>query len=487
MEIKKLIKDIKVLEFVNFKEDTFKLDIFNLCDNSKDLKKLKNSAFICVQGLNFDSHNLVSSLQNNGVKFFICSKKIETNLPYIIVENTREVLGELASNFYESPQKSFKLVSVIGTNGKTSTTYFIKALLNQLNIPCGIIGTSVVFIKNKKYAETLTTPDPLLLYSIFSKMKKAGCKVVVMEISAHAIKLNKVNNLVSDITIFTNFSQDHLDFFKTMENYKLTKFSYFNEFNTKKALINLDDSAGKELYLKIKDKICSKTYGINGKYDIFAKNIKYSLLNSTFLLNLSNKKYNINTKTIGNFNVYNILSSVLCLTELGYSFDVENCVNKLTNVSGRFNIFKLKNNRFIIIDYAHTPESLKLILQNTKNLSNLKLIAVFGCPGNRDEEKRELMGQIAYNYCEKIYITADNPKYENPLIICNEILRGAKEKGEIIIQREKAIKKAIKNLKENEVLLILGKATETYQDYNNLHIKYNDYEVLTKCIKNKKN
>lgn len=483
MKIKDLIKNISILEYINFNSKTYKIDIVHLCDNSLNKNLIKNSAFICIEGINFDSHTVVKTLENCGALFLICSKKVETKLPYIIVKDTREVLGMLANNFYDNPTSKFKLISVIGTNGKTSTTYFIQKLLKLNKINCGVIGTSGVYINNKRLNETLTTPDPLLLYKLFNSMVKAKCKIVVMEISAHAISLKKVKNLVSDICVFTNFSQDHLDFFKTMENYKNTKFSYFNSYNVKKAIINIDDKTGEELYLKIKDDICSKTYSLNKKADIYAKNLEFSLNKTSFDLILNDLPYKIITKTSCEFNVYNILSSVLCLKELGINFDICNCLNRLTNIKGRFNVYKLSKNKFIIIDYAHTPESLNQVLLNCKKLTNCNLVSLFGCPGNRDEEKREIMGKIAYKYCKKIYITSDNPKYENPLIICNEILLGAKEKGEIIEDRSKAVEKAIKNLKENEILLIAGKGVEKYQDINGIHFSYSDVKQVRKCIK----
>ncbi len=485
MKLKELIKNLEVIKFVNFNEKTLNLDIKNLCDNSNS--KLKNSAFVCINGLNFDSHSIVSNLSKKGVVFFVCEKIVNTTLPYVIVKNSRQALSILADNFFGNPTKSLKIISIIGTNGKTSTSYFIQKMLKLNNVSCGVIGTSGVYINSKRFNETLTTPDPILLYKLLRKMAECNCKVVVMEISAHAIKLNKVDKLVSDVCIFTNFSQDHLDFFKTMQNYKETKFSYFNNYNVKKAIINVNDVTGQELFLKIRDKIKCLTYGLVTNADICAKNIKCYLNKTEFDLSFLGKNYSLQTKTSCEFNVLNILSGILALNELNIMFDITSTLKKLTNVKGRFNVYKLKNNRYIIIDYAHTPESLREVLLNTSSLSKNKIISLFGCPGNRDEEKREIMGEIAYKYSKKIYITSDNPKFENPLIICNEILRGAKEKGEIILDREKAIKKAIKNLKNNEILLILGKGIEKYQDINGIHFNYSDVKVVKKCIKTLKN
>lgn len=481
MNIKSILNGIFIKKYVNFNEKTEKINIKQIKTDTND-KNLKNSLFVCINGYNFDSHDLSRSLEKKGIKFIVCEKEIETNLPYVIVENSREVLGALCDNFYNHPTKSFSLIGVIGTNGKTSTTYFIKQLLNLNNKKCSVIGTSGVYINEKKLKETLTTPDPLVLYDLFCKAKKAKSGFVVMEISAHAIYLKKVASLICDIVVFTNFSQDHLDFFKTMECYKQTKFSFFNEFNAKKAIINIDCEAGRELYKQIENKIDTKTYSLERKAD-YIFNIKNQFLDKTiFLSNLDGffSDFTVFVPTI--FNLYNILCATSVVKELGLKID-QNILLKLKSVKGRFDLIKTKNDNIVIIDYAHTPESLENVLKSVKTLCKRPIIALFGCPGNRDETKREIMGEIAYKYCKKIYITSDNPKYENPLIICDEIKRGAKEKGEIIENRREAIKNAIKNLKKDDVLCVLGKGSEEYQDINNKKIKYSDYTVTLKCIK----
>ena len=486
MKAKQILKNVEILEYVNINKKTLeKLEISNVCDNEKNKKKLKNSCFVCIEGINFDSHSLSKKLEQYGVKLLVCNKKVETNIPYVIVKNTRSALGYIANNFYGNPTEHLKIIGVIGTNGKTSTTSILKQLFDMNKINCSLIGTSGVYINKKRFKETLTTPDPLLLNELFYKMVKAKSEVVVMEISAHAIALNKADFLKTDVLIFTNFSQDHLDFFKTMENYKQTKFLFFNNKNTKNAIINLDEKAGEELYAKIKDKIKTKTYGLEKEADLIAKNISLYLDKTYFDLIVNKRKISLCPSLSCLFNIYNVLSATLAMRVLGYTKNLYKNINKLKPVVGRFNIKKIKNNSYAIIDYAHTPESLRSVLENIKKLSDKKIISVFGCPGNRDEVKREIMGQIAYEYCEKIIITTDNPKYENPLIICNEILKGAKEKGIIIEDREKAIKKAYKDC-NNNILLIAGKGSETYQDINNLKIKYSDKKALNKCIKKPK-
>lgn len=483
MKIKELLNNVEILSKHNFNENTMNLDILNVCDNSLDQNLLLNSLFVCINGNNFDSHIICKSLQFRGVKFIVCERDVETDLPYIIVDNTRKALPQILNNFYNLPTKKFKLIGVIGTNGKTSTTYFVKKFCDRHKIKCSLIGTSGVYINNKKLEETLTTPDPILLFSLFNQMAKAKTKVVVMEISAHAIFYAKTYGILFDTVIFTNFSQDHLDFFKTMENYKNTKISFFNPNNTKSAVINFDDEVGKELIEKIDGQIPILTYSLNSEEaNLYAKNIKLKLNNTQFDLIFKGKS-SVKVKTMTNceFNVYNILASVSALSMLNFKITK---FNRMKGIIGRFDVFKITNKKFVIIDYAHTPESLREVLRATKSLCKFKIISLFGCPGNRDETKRELMGKIANEYCSKVIITSDNPKYENPLIIAKEIEKGIlSAECEIELNREKAIENAIKNLQDNEVLLVLGKGSEKYQDYNNLKIPYNDYVVVKKCIK----
>lgn len=483
MKLKKLLKNVEILDVKNLSfPKLMELEVEKISDNTSD--NLSNSLFVCVSGENFDSHKVVAEIDNL-VEVFVCEKHINTKKPYIIVKNTRKALSYICGNFYDNPIEKMKLVCVVGTNGKTTTTYFIKQMLEKLGKTVGLIGTSGVYIKDKRLKETLTTPDPMLLHKLFYKMKKEKCDVVVMEVSAHAIFLHKIDNLMADITIFTNFSQDHLDFFKTMENYKKIKLKFF-ENNTKFAIINKDDNIFGEIQNELKNKVEYLTFGLTSNADLTSEyqcEINRTKLN-IFYENI-NYKTNFNVPCL--YNIYNLLSSILVCLKFGFKIqEIIEVVPKIKNVAGRFDIISFKTNK-IIIDYAHTPESLKETLENIKNLIKTEIILVFGCPGNRDESKREIMGKIANKYCKKIIITTDNPKFENPLRICSQILKGCKDKGKIIEDRFNAINFALNCTKENEIILIAGKGNEYYQDINGIEMKYNDYKSVYKCIKNKKN
>lgn len=483
MKLDELLKNVEILDVKNISfQKLFSLEVERISDNSFD--NLKNSLFVCISGDNFDSHKIVPEI-DSFVKVFVCEHEVKTTKPYIIVKNTRRALSYICGNFYNNPIEKMKLVCVVGTNGKTTTTYFIKQMLESLGKTVGLIGTSGVYIKNKRLKETLTTPDPMLLHKLFYKMEKAKCDVVVMEVSAHAIFLHKTDNLKADVAIFTNFSQDHLDFFKTMENYKKTKLKFF-ENNTKFAIINKDDKISSELENLIKNKIDFSTFGLNSNANLTGK-CECSINGTNLNIFYKNHDYFVKFNVPCLYNVYNLLSAVLLCLHFGFLIEeIINVISKIKNVLGRFDIIEYKTNK-IIIDYAHTPESLKETLKNIKNLTNNEIILVFGCPGNRDETKREIMGKIANEYCKQVVITTDNPKFENPLRICNQILIGCKNKGLIIEDRFNAIKFAIKSARENEIILIAGKGSESFQDINGIEMKYSDYKSVFRCIKNRKN
>lgn len=483
VKLKKLLENVEILDVKNISfQKLFSIEVERVCDNSFD--KLENSLFVCVAGENFDSHKIVSDVENF-VKVFVCEHEIKTKKPYIIVKNTRRALSYIFGNFYDNPIKKMKLVCVVGTNGKTTTTYFVKQMLEFLGKSVGLIGTSGVFIKNKKLKETLTTPDPKILHELFFKMEKAKCDVVVMEVSAHAIFLRKIDNLKADVTIFTNFSQDHLDFFKTIENYKKTKLKFI-ENNTNYLCFNRDDEISGEIENLVKNKIEYSTFGLNFGADLTSE-VECELNGTELKIKYNQKEFNTTFNVPSLYNVYNLLSAILVCLKFGFKIqEIVDVIPKIKQVAGRFDVICFKTNK-IIIDYAHTPESLKETLENIKNLTEGDITLVFGCPGNRDEIKREIMGKIANKFCKKIIITTDNPKYENPLRICEEILKGCDVKGTIIEDRFSAIKFAIKNAKENEIILIAGKGSESYQDINGIEMKYSDYKSVFRCIKNKKN
>ena len=477
MKLINLLSGIEILETVGDYENAL---IKNLNVNTK-IKK-ESSLFVCIKGLRIDSHNLLEEIRASGATSLIVERKLDVNLPQIVVKNSRVALGVLANNFYNNPLKNIKLVTIVGTNGKTTTSYLIKDILESSGLKVGVIGTSGNYVNGKFFKADLTTPDTLELFELFNKMKNASVNVIVMELSAHAIKLNKTSGFISDVCVFTNFSQDHLDFFKTIGNYKNTKKSVFNKNFCKYAVINSDDEVGKEILKETKLK--ALTYGIKEASHIFAINLSMNLSGSSFFINLLDTVGKVNLNLPAKFNVYNSLAAASCCLAIGLSQEeIIKGLNKKHIVNGRFNLIFISKNCYVVIDYAHTPDALENLLSNVKSLSKCELITVLGCPGNRDEGKRAIMGKIASKYSNEVVITSDNPDLENPLSIMDDIKRGVKNcQCEFIENRSEAIEYGLSKLKQKTVLVIAGKGDEPYQIINNIKSPYNDKETLLKLL-----
>ena len=481
MKLKELLKGIQIERIIG---DISKINIDALCDNSN--KVAKNSLFVAIIGLRVDSHNFAKDAVSNGAVALVVEQVLEVYLPQIVVNNTREVLGKLANNFYNNVTSNLKIISIIGTNGKTTTSYLIKDILEEANLKVGVIGTSGIFICGKKQPSNLTTPDTLELFELFNQMKESGVQVIIMEVSAHAIKLNKVKVFKVDIAFFTNFSQDHLDCFDSLEDYKQTKISYFAPDFCNLAVINVDDEAGQELYNKTT--VPSLTYGIKNPSDVFCIDLKMSLKGSSFFINLVDSVNKIALNLPAKFNVYNSLAAACTCFALGVEEEqIINGLNSTHKVDGRFNIIEFGKNCNVIIDYAHTPEAISNLLKSIKKLSKAKNICVFGCPGNREQKKRSVTGKIIGELCDYAVITSDNPDLENPNIIFEQIESGLKQTKcpyEIVEDRAEAIKVALAKVKKQEKtnILVLGKGSEDYQIINGLKSPYNDEEEIKSLL-----
>lgn len=487
MKLVELLKNIEVKQIVGNVEN---IEITAIYDHSE--KVGANGLFVATTGLRVDSHNFIDQAVKNGAVAVVVEKLTNTTLPQILVENSKIALSKIAGNLYKNVLEKLKIISVIGTNGKTTTTYFIKDMLQFLGFNVGVIGTSGIFINNEKLPAKLTTPDTLDLFLLFEKMQKAGVEVVVMEISAHAIFLHKIDGFLSEVAVFTNFSQDHLDFFKTMECYGAVKKSYFNANFCKNAVVNIDDKLGQEIF-NIAN-IPALSYSLhNKKAHLFITKPTLKINESTFYLHFNNLTKKINFQIGAKYNIYNLLASVLTLTYFNIPFlKIINSISHIKTPEGRFKSVIVDKNCTVIIDYAHTIEALKQLLLHTKKTNNCKVICVFGCPGSREHLKRAKMAQIAGKFSGFVILTTDNPDIENPNIILSQMERGIKKTKcpyQIIEDRTIAIKKAL-NIKKNDektTILIVGKGQEPYQIINGVYVPYNDEEELLKIIKKEKN
>lgn len=497
MKLKQLLKGVNFEQIIDYEED---LEIEYLCDNSK--KIYKNSLFFALNGTNTNGANYVSEAIKNGAVVIITEKEIKINsinridfkvhknapisepkkVCQVIVKDARKVMSIICANFYENLHKNLKIISVVGTNGKTSTTHILAEIIKASGKSVGVIGTNQVCYNGKVFDNDMTTPDPIELHKIFYEMAKNNVEYVVMEVSAHAIYFEKMYGIKNECVIFTNFSQDHLDFFKTMENYKSTKIKYFDKEYSKSCVLNIDDKVGREILSKTN--LTAVTFGIKNPSDVFAVNVKMDLKGSNFVVNSFDEVFEVNTNLTCLFNVYNMLSCIACANILGISNKViKTALKNISGIAGRFNIVDNKQNFNIIIDYAHTPESLRNLITNVKSLTKSHIITVFGCPGNRDETKREIMGKIAGELSDYCVITSDNPQYENSYRIMRQIEYGLSQTKcpyKLIDDRNQAINLALSLAQPKSTVLIVGKGIENYQNINGEHIQFSDYE----CVKN---
>ncbi|MBR5192585.1 MAG: UDP-N-acetylmuramoyl-L-alanyl-D-glutamate--2,6-diaminopimelate ligase [Clostridia bacterium] len=475
MKLKKLISSLKVKKIIG----NVDIDITEIFIDSKSVTK--NSLFVCIKGKRIDSHSLIKQVENFGAVAVITESKLDTSLTQIIVEDCRLALALVSAEYYGNVYEKMKIVGVVGTNGKTTTSHVIKNVLQKNGIKCGVIGTIGSYYTGKKIENNLTTPDPLELHKILKDMYDNGVEIVIMEVSAHAIALKKVENIKFEVGIFTNFSQDHLDYFSSMEEYKNVKKSFFK--NCKCIIANSDDEVGLEIIKENKGVI---SYGINNPSDVFAINLKCRLLNTSFVVNLFDQVYNVNTTLMGEFNVYNLLCSMTVCSILGVKLEnVVKYTSEIEGVSGRLELISAKK-PYVFIDYAHTPDGLENVLKTLKSLTKARVICVFGCGGNRDCGKRAKMGEISGKFADFTVITSDNPRFEEPMDIIYEIEKGIlkETKNYVVVQdRVEGIKYALSVAQKNDIVLVAGKGCENYQEVLGIKHVYNDKTTIENLLK----
>ena len=444
-----------------------------------DSKKIiKGDTFIALKGVNENGYDYILDAIKNGCSKLICEKD-KFNLDIKYVKDTRKYLEKYYSKKIKKLLKKVKLIGITGTNGKTTSSFITYQLLNKLNIKCAYIGTVGFYIDKKIKDLKNTTPDIFDLYELFNISVLNNCKVIVMEVSSQAISYRRVSCLKFDIACFTNLTQDHLDFHKTMEEYKNTKIKLFKKLKNKKiAIINSDSDYYKEFINKKNHNIL---YGSNGQYKI--KNIVLNNYESSFILEYKNKNYKINLPFTSKYNIYNYVISLIICNKFNFKIDEIINYNKyLLLPPGRFEQIKYKNNN-IIIDYAHTPDGVLNVISSVKEFSKNKIITIIGCGGNRDKTKREKMGIISCENSTKVIFTNDNPRFENEKSIMIDITKNLKYTNyEIIYDRSLAIKKGISLLDSNDVLLILGKGHEEYQIIKDKKIYFSDKYECEKYI-----
>ena len=480
MEISDILKKQKVVKTIGEIKD---LDIQKLACDTKNVSK--SSLFFCLKGNVVDGHDFAQTAVDKGAVALVVEHPLDVDIPQIVVENTRGAMSVMAGNFYGNPRDKLKLIGVTGTNGKTTTTYILQSILKTAGYKVGVIGTIGVVIDDIDLPAQLTTPDPIELHAIFAQMVNKKVDYVVMEVSAHAIALDKMAGIICDVGILTNITQDHIDFFKTFDNYRKTKLSFISPEYCKQGVINIDDENCKKFVLhhladKSKFRIC--TYGLNNPSDVFALDYCFELSGTHYFLNLFDEISEVRTDLIGQFNLYNALGAGTACRLMGIkSEDIVKGLQTMQSVAGRFNVIDLGGGRSAILDYAHTPDGLSNILTSVRQITNGKVISVFGCGGNRDAVKRPIMGGISNSLADFTVITSDNPRLEEPSEIIRQVEEGAKEvNGNYLCveNRVEAIHYALSLLKSGDVAVISGKGAENYLDIGGVKYPYSDLETI---------
>ncbi len=465
------------------------LCVYDLCIDSRNAKA--GSLFIAIEGYATDGHLYIDDAIDQGAVAVLCSKlpKFQKKgICYIQVDNTKYCAGIVAHTFFERPSSKLCLVGVTGTNGKTTTAYMLYQLWAMLGYRCGLLSTVEYSTGIKVYTSYRTTPDPIQLNSYLYQMVEAGCTHAVMEVSSHAIDQYRISGLEFDGAIFTNLSHDHLDYHKTMANYRDVKKSWFDGLPERTiALANLDDRHG--AYMLQNTKAAKRYFALNAPADYRAVILSNAMDGLQLLISGQPVYLQLRAK----YNAYNVLAVYAMAKELGEkTSDLLNTLSLLKPVKGRFETISVKGKKIWgIIDYAHTPDALKNILENIKKMKpkNTNLITVTGCGGDRDRTKRPQMAQIAFALSDLLILTSDNPRTEDPKQIIRDMLEGLEPEEQkkvlCILDRQEAIQKAVDKAKSGDVILIAGKGHEMYQEINGKKHPFDEAEIFKSALKNK--
>ena len=446
--------------------------------------------FVAVRGACFDGHSFIEQAVDRGAVAIIgeeagLSKRATT----IVVPNSREALARLAATYYGDPSRKLKVIGVTGTNGKSTTTFLIKHLLERANQSTGLIGTVQYEIGERVLPAQRTTPESLDLQELLSQCVEAGCRNVVLEVSSHALCQGRASEIAFDVGAFTNLTQDHLDFHHGMKEYFEAKARLFdsvrdNQKKERSAVINIDDPYGQQLVARFGRDLPIFTYGMGARAEFRASNFKVEMNGTSYQLNAKEKSYLVRLPLIGRFNIYNSLAALAVAYAVGA--DLRTSVLALASapqIPGRLEAVPAKRQFQVFVDYAHTGDALMNVVRTCRELHPNRLILVFGCGGNRDRTKRSLMGTVADQYADYAILTSDNPRKEDPEAIVRDIEAGFKRKNyEKIVDRKEAISRAIALAQPKDIVLIAGKGHEKYQEFSDYTIPFDDVEVAARAL-----
>ncbi|NMB26740.1 MAG: UDP-N-acetylmuramoyl-L-alanyl-D-glutamate--2,6-diaminopimelate ligase [Tissierellia bacterium] len=483
MELKGIIKGT---EFEILKGN-IDINIAGIEDDSR--KVSRDNMFIAIEGFTVDGHDFIEEALERGANCIVVQKDVKMGkegVTLIKVKDTIEALGMYSSRFYKEPSKSLDLIGVTGTNGKTSITYLVKSIFDAQNKKTGIIGTMGSIIDNKKIDNKNTTPESLTIQKHLKKMVDVGTKYCVMEVSSHSLDMKRVEYVDFQIGIFTNLTEDHLDYHLTMENYFNSKLRLFNR-TQKYNIINIDDPYGKKIIDKMKNNVPIITYGIDEKSDVYATDVICHTKGVDFILHTPKGSIPINLNLLGKFSVYNALAAISC--GIIYNIDlsiIKKGIESVKGIKGRFEIVSIDKDYSVIIDFAHTPDGLEKVLTTIDQFAEGRKIVVFGAGGNRDKAKRPIMGETVAKHADLCVVTSDNPRFENPDKIIEDIIVGVeKVKGNYIAitDRKEAIKYALLNARPKDTILLAGKGHETYTIIKDEVIPFDEKQIVLDILK----
>ncbi len=487
MKLKELIKQIPDLEVKGFKD----VEISGLSAHSKFVAP--GNLFIAKRGKSYDGTKFILEAVDAGA-VCVLTDLYDPSLPVVqlIHSDVTYVESELAAFFYGFPSKVLPVIGITGTNGKTTTSYLIKYLLDTMQHPAGLIGTVEWIVGDHHYPSTMTTPDVITNQKLLKEMIACGCKTAVMEVSSHALDQKRVDPIDFHAAVFTNLTQDHLDYHGTMQQYAICKKRLFDKLlPSKYAIVNQDDPKYSFMIKDCKAKII--TYGIHPHADLHALEIQMSQEGSHMQIGYQGRNYPFYWKLIGKHNVYNLLAALG--VGLSFSFSIEEMLKVLKNfkkVPGRLEKVDNQLGFSIFVDYAHTDDALLNVLMTLRELKQGRIVTVFGCGGNRDRGKRRKMGQVAQSLSDVVVVTSDNPRNEDPQDIIREILEGMPQKEAVLVEldRKRAIERAIEIARPQDMILIAGKGHENYQIFSDQKVPFDDREIaleICKKISRKKN
>jgi len=483
MRLLEIMRDCEIVET----RGEVNIDVSKIQYDSR--KVTEGDMFIAIVGFQTDGHNYIATAIENGAKVIVMQEGslnpdlIRSDITVIITKDTRKFMALAACNFYNHPSRDFKLVGITGTKGKTTTSYMIKSILEKAGRKVGLIGTIANMIGDEVLESSRTTPESVDLQKLFRDMADKECDVVVMEVSSHALALDRVYGSSFDMGIYTNLTEDHMDFHQTFDNYLAAKAKLFTM--CKEGFVNCDDMYARKL---MDMATCPNitTYGIDNNPFVSARDIIITNSYSDFKISMNRTLQRIKVGIPGRFTVYNALAAICVTAKLGCGIDAMIEGLEAVKVPGRSEIVPTTKEFVVMVDYAHSPDSLENILKAVKTYTRGKVICVFGCGGDRDPFKRPMMGEISGKLADYTVITSDNPRTEEPTAIIAQIEEGiqkTKGKYKIVVNRKKAIEHALRQARRNDIVVIAGKGHETYQEINGEKIHFDDREVAASILK----